>query len=383
MTEPSAAGSSPDGMQPAAAPSDGKPRPPAVSGWWRTLFPSLLGAGLTLLARSDPSLVEERYSQGVYPVLGGAISRSSRAWERIVPPAGLDAGRLSFAEATLLIGVLVLCFRGWRAIRAGPSAALRFALGAAGWLYVAFLLVWGLNHNREPLAARLQLRTGPAAPAELAELAAELGATLEMELGALEGSLDGHDVAQLAADAWASRLEEEPDLGWCTTPRVRAPLASRALTACGISGIFGPHTQECHVAAGLPAVDRGFVACHEIAHAQGWAREDEANFLAWRVTSRARSPALRISGLALALVHVHGALRRADPALQRDCALALGPSVVSLLEERARFWRSARVESAGRVATAVNDAYLRSQGQEGVASYGRMVDLLVAERRAR
>jgi hypothetical protein len=31
----------------------------------------------------------------------------------------------------------------------------------------------------------------------------------------------------------------------------------------------------------------------------------------------------------------------------------------------------------------VNDAYLRSQGQDqGVASYGRVVDLLLAERRA-
>ena len=146
---------------------------------------------------------------------------------------------------------------------------------------------------------------------------------------------------------------------------VRAPMASRALTASGISGVFGPHTQECHVAAGLPAVDRGFVACHEIAHAQGWAREDEANFLAWRVTSRASSRALRVSGLALALVHVHGALRRADPALQRDRALALEPAIVALMEERTSFWRGARIESAGRVATAVNDAYLRSQGHEG------------------
>jgi hypothetical protein len=31
----------------------------------------------------------------------------------------------------------------------------------------------------------------------------------------------------------------------------------------------------------------------------------------------------------------------------------------------------------------VNDAYLKSQGQaQGVRSYGRMVDLLLAERRA-
>lgn len=383
MTAPSTAGSPPDGRSPAAAPSEREPRPPVVSGWWRAALPSILGVGLTLVARSDAALVEERYSRGIYPVLAAAIGHLGRSWERIVPAAGLDAGRPSLAEVTALIGVLVVSWRGWRAIRSGSGAALRFALGAAGCLYLAFMLLWGLNHAREPLAARLQLRTGQAAPGELAELAGELGNMLARELAALEGPLQRHDFSALAVDAWASALQEQPDLGWCTTPLVRAPMVSRALTASGISGVFGPHTQECHVAAGLPAVDRAFVACHEIAHAQGWAREDEANFLAWRVTSRASARALRVSGLALALVHVHEALRRADPALQRECALALEPAVVALMGDRTSFWRGARMESAGRVATAVNDVYLRSQGHEGVASYGRMVDLLVAERRAR
>ncbi len=37
-----------------------------------------------------------------------------------------------------------------------------------------------------------------------------------------------------------------------------------------------------------------------------------------------------------------------------------------------------------RLSEGMNDRYLRSQGQaEGVASYGRVVDLLVAEERAR
>jgi len=38
---------------------------------------------------------------------------------------------------------------------------------------------------------------------------------------------------------------------------------------------------------------------------------------------------------------------------------------------------------AERVSQRVNDAYLRSQGEtQGVRSYGRVVDLLLAERRA-
>ena len=383
MTEAAAAESPPEGMEPAAASSERKLRPLAVWPWWGALFPSVLAAGLMLVAVSDPALVEERYSRGLYPVLAAVFAWWSEGWAGMVPPTGLDAGRMSLSEATVLAGVLFLGLRCVRAMRASASTGLRFLVRTAGWLYLGFILLWGLNHTREPLAVCLGIRTAPVAAEEQAALARELGGALSDELAGLAGSLEDRDFAQLAVDAWASRLEEEPDLGWCMDPQVRAPLASRWLTACGISGIFGPHTQECHVAAGLPPVERGFVACHEIAHAQGWAREDEANFLAWRVASRSSSAALRVSGLALALVHVHAALRRADPDLQRECALALAPAAVSLLDERGAFWRGATVDSANRVAKAVNDTYLRSHGHGGVASYGRMVDLLVAERRAR
>lgn len=383
MTVTSAAAPPPDDEGPAAASSEGEPRPPAVVGWWRTLLPVILGAGLTLVTRSDPALVEERYARGLYPLIASIVARIGSAWEGIVPSAGLDAARPSLAEVTVVLGVLFLGSRAWRALRTGPLELLRLSIRTVASLYLAFLLLWGLNHARQPLAVTLDLEMGPVAAAELGELAGELAASLATELEQLEGRLADRDFAVLAARAWAEQIQREPTLGWCDSPRVRAPLLSRALTAGGISGIFGPHTQECHVAAGLPPVDRGFVACHEIAHAQGWAREDEANYLAWRVGSRSDVPALRVSALTLALVHVHGALRRADPALQRELALALDPAIVALIEKRTVFWRGARVEQATRVATAVNDTYLRSQGQAGVASYGRMVDLLVAERRAR
>ena len=47
-------------------------------------------------------------------------------------------------------------------------------------------------------------------------------------------------------------------------------------------------------------------------------------------------------------------------------------------------WSDRYSGRVSRVSRSINNAYLRSQGQaEGVRSYGRMVDLLIAERRAR
>ena len=47
-------------------------------------------------------------------------------------------------------------------------------------------------------------------------------------------------------------------------------------------------------------------------------------------------------------------------------------------------WRADHASPLGTFAHAVNDTYLRSQGvRDGVASYGRVTDLMLAEWRAR
>jgi hypothetical protein len=52
--------------------------------------------------------------------------------------------------------------------------------------------------------------------------------------------------------------------------------------------------------------------------------------------------------------------------------------------EALRAWSDRYQGAARRVARRVNDTYLKSQGHaDGVRSYGRVVDLLLAERRAR
>ena len=60
---------------------------------------------------------------------------------------------------------------------------------------------------------------------------------------------------------------------------------------------------------------------------------------------------------------------------------AMSEEVSDLLFERQLYWNRTRSRIATDVARKVNDTYLKSQGQVGIASYGRMVDLLVAQRR--
>jgi hypothetical protein len=168
-------------------------------------------------------------------------------------------------------------------------------------------------------------------------------------------------------------------------PRVRpkGALVSPLLARMGISGIFVPFTGEAHVNSTLPDVDLPFAASHELAHERGLAREDEANYAASLACRLHPDGDFRYAGALVTSLYVQSALAR----IARPQALALEARRSAgvhrdqrALAEWSRRYRSRLSEVTDRV----NDTYLRSQGQPlGVRSYGAMVDLLLAEKRAR
>jgi len=375
--------------QQAAGDPEGGRRPPLVSRGWVPWGAALApwGAAILVVAlgRAAPAVVESAFARGLYPRVAHGVGGAARGWASFTGAPRRAGSFPSLSEVGILVLAVAGCWllrRGWR--RGGAGAVLRQAVAASGCGALSFLFLWGLNYSRLPLAESLDLGpTGASAP-ELDRVAGALEAQLAPYLAAPAGSAAGRGPVpslELAASAWREAIEREPVLGTGSGVLVR-PALSGAIVGAGISGIFSPFTQEAHVAAHLPPADLLFTACHELAHAQGWAREDEANYLAWRVGSRASSAELRAAARLLALGHVLGALGRADRGLLRVRIDGLDPGVRSAMEERGRFWDRERSPAASRAASAVNDAYLRAQGQEGVASYGRMVDLLVAEWRA-
>ncbi len=314
-------------------------------------------------------IVEQAYSQAVYPVLlrlvGGATS--------LLPFALADA---------LPIAAIVLCAAGiaglrrrWRVDRrrALVWAAKAISLAGAG-VYLAFLLLWGLNYRRQPLAQSLGLQPGPAPVEELAGLASELVAAAN-DQRADRNERDG--VFRLARGV-------DPALAQLAgTVRPKPSLLSPVLARLGISGIFVPFTLEPLVNDRLPESEIPWSAAHEMAHAAGWAREDEANFLAWRRCRDHADPDFRYSGSLVASLYAVGAIADVAPDQGRAVAEARSPAVRRDIEA-IRLYQARYEGRLARAGERVNDAYLRSQGDSrGVHSYGRMVDLLLAERRAR
>ncbi len=333
------------------------------------LAPLGLAVLLQLGASASSALVERWYARGLYPRIAALVS-----W-----PQGLVPFALADAMPLTVIVVLALAAwrlvgrmraRGWRAL----GAAARMLVGVAGLAYLMFLLSWGLNYRREPLAASLGLAVAPAPLAELEQLATDLVTEANL-LRAGRAESEGVFVLERGHSA----LFALPAAG----ARPKASRLSPALARLGISGIFVPFTGEPLVNTLLPDSELPFGASHELAHAQGWAREDEANFLAFRACRAHDDPDFRYSGVLAGGRYVVNALAAVDGAAAQRVVGSRSAAVGRDIDAIHRYQR--RYE--GRLARAgerLNDVYLRSQGQDqGVRSYGRMVDLLLAERRAR
>lgn len=343
-------------------------------------------AVLRVLAARNPEIVEHGYARAIYPRIAAVLTTVTGS----VP--------FSIAEVVVVlwfVAALVAAVRATRRILHAPfpfralgDSLIRVAI-AACLVYLVFLLLWGINYQRSPLAASIGLPLAAPQPGELAAACAAL--IEESEKLRADVHEDGNGIAMVrggvagalarAALGYDGLDDQWPVLAGEPAPAKRV-LLSPLLAFLGISGLFMPFTGEANVNVTLPEWTLPFVAAHEIAHQRGFAREDEANYLAYASCSRHPDPAARYSAALEGSLFLLAALRVSDPQAHQALSTRRGPAVRRDLEAL-EAWRRRYEGRAAAVHEKVNDAYLRAQGQDGVATYGRMVDLLLAERRGR
>ena len=356
------------------------------------LLASLLPLSLALAwgARRSPEVVESIYARVIYPRVGSLLSRLSD----MVPFSVAEAlvAIAAIAVAARVVKVIVRLRRGRRRIVGVLRDGFVAAMGYAGLLHLLFLVVWGFNYSRYPLATIRGLDVSSPSTGELVAVCEELITAAN----AFREEVEEDETTRARLSAPQRETLQRADLGYVplayfeggSQPAFRArfgapkqPLCSPLLAYLGIAGIYVPFTGEAHVNATLPDAVLPFTACHELAHQRGFAREDEASFLAYLACRLHPDIEYRYSGAFIASMHALGALGDSP---ERDALIALRSDAVRRDIEAYREWLERYESPLEHVAAAVNDTYLRAQGDSrGVRSYGRMVDLLIAEWRQR
>ena len=319
------------------------------------------------LAFRFPEATERFYSQGLYPWVVRLF-------------ALVNFGSFSWAEVLLAVtlGVFAVFFR--------PKKLALTLWGLAGFLLWAFLLLWGFNYARPPLAERLGLGPPPPGPGRLLETGirtATLTSNLYQALGQSSGPtrlpMSFEELDRLVDEGYLELKLPGDRIGERTAP-AKPLLSSTLFSYLGVSGIFVPFTGEPSVNALQPDAALPLVLAHEKAHQRGITHEGEASFAGFLVCSRKGAPPyLRYAAYLFATQSLLG--ESARYASREEIAEAwqkLGKGPLEDVQALYDFW--SRYEGvASDLATEVNDGYLRAlRVPEGVESYGTVVRLLLA-----
>ena len=113
-----------------------------------------------------------------------------------------------------------------------------------------------------------------------------------------------------------------------------------------------------------------------MAHQRGFARENEANFVAFLVCCESDDSYIRYSGFLNMFEYITNSLYALSPKDYYDLFYSLDIKVRCEMAEYGNFFEKYRDSTASKVSGTINDNYLKSQGiEEGEKSYGMVVDL--------
>lgn len=298
---------------------------------------------------------------------------------------------VSFAEFIVLC-LPVLLFLLFRYAIRTASLTKRHTVRYIISLFSALAFVFGtltVNFSSGYYAPGLDEKLGLAvAPSEASKLR-ELGEYLLKSSNELaeslnvgeKGSYMGYDTDVLSKKLNASydALRQQYDFIPYMHSRVKPLLLSEPMTYTHIAGVYTFFSGEANLNVNFPDYTLPFSAAHEMAHQRGFAREEEANFIAFLCCINSDDDYIKYSGYLNLYEYVASALYDTDREAYFDMITDMSYSVRRELIAYGDFFEKYEENVAADVTGAVNDVYLKSQGQsEGSRSYGLVVDLAIA-----
>lgn len=161
-------------------------------------------------------------------------------------------------------------------------------------------------------------------------------------------------------------------------PKAKPVLFSKVMSYEFITGVYS-FTIEANYNNDVPDYVKADTICHELSHLRGFMREDEAGFIAYLACIHSDNVNLKYSGILNALSYVlNSVYSNCGAAVYTELYKSMDIQLMRDYLYDSRYWDKYRTPVA-EVADAVNNAYLVANAQtDGVKSYGRMVDLLLA-----
>lgn len=337
-----------------------------------------LGFLIKLLSFQKP-LVERYYTYGVYPY----ISRVLR----------ILFGWLPFSIGDIFY-LAAICFVLYKAIRFGillkrrlvkkyliwvlVKKTLKFAL----YIYLIFNVLWGLNYDRQGIAAQLELNVQPYSLEELTQLTS----ALQGRLNSCALNVDSVSRVQLNKNRFLFREGTKAfdaarhRYAFLTyeVPSIKASFFSNIGHYFGFTGYYNPFSGEAQLKTTVPFFIKPFVVTHEIAHQIGYGKENEANFVAYLAGRESANSEVKYSIYFGMYMYAFSDLARKDTVMAKQFRDRLHPQVKKDLEAYAHYLFRSR-NFIEPIISSFYDQFLKWNSQpKGKRTYNEVVTWLVA-----
>jgi hypothetical protein len=263
----------------------------AKNKWWLTPLILLTAIVLLHLITLQPAWIEKVYSNGIYLF----ISSAARIFTRWLP-FSLGDVLYGLAGVWLLVKTFQFFVRKptWRKF----FFAIRNLTVKCLWVYLIFLLMWGLNYYRYGIGYKLQFYPEMYNTEDLKTVTAKIRDELNYNRKLIDSLhlnyADANTTFQQAITLYDSAKTNYPYLSYNYTD-VKKMLGADIGNFSGFLGYYDPFTGEAQVNTKVPAFTMPFTTCHEIGHQLGFASESEASFVGYLVIKSNNSPVFNYS----------------------------------------------------------------------------------------
>ena len=327
------------------------------------------------------------------PAVSDFINRYPAAGVRFLLAKLTGFFPFSLAETVILL-VIPLAVGGFFLARRlekreDPKGAYYFLSYLVGFLclmYTLFVFTLGTAYFGTPMDEELGLDREKVSAEELYETAEAILERIDGVIDEIEFDENGASVMPMTRkelnrelNTLAKKAAEKYPFLSSLSSRVKPILLSKPMTYTHMSGIYTYLTGEANINTNFPDSTIPFTMAHEMSHQRGIAREDEANFAALLISMESDDPYILYSAYYELFKYFINALAVADTQLFEAIYQKADPRLVGEIYAFNDFFDKYADNLAADITGGLNDAYQQIQGvEEGIASYGLVVDLAVA-----
>lgn len=324
-----------------------------------------------LLVGLSENWVLNYYSTGIYPI----ISIGIRFISSLFPwPIG------DILYAALIIFALVKVFFFFIKIKRKQLTKQHQILiplqltNSVLLLFIAFKLLWGLNYSRPTIAQQLNISDEKYSVKQLVGL----GNYFIDKLNALQPKIDANlsyntkELQLKAVDSYKKMAEKNAFFTY-TQPSFKPVINNWLISKMGIEGYYNPLSGEANINMNLPAWVLPFVACHEISHQIGVAKEDEANLVAYLVGINSDDINFRYSVQYNMLRYLLLEIRMKSPDDYLSMRERINPALLAYFKAENEFWRQYNGQMSNYMGVAFDKFLKLNRQKRGIKSYRDIV----------